>query len=194
VFPVVMDDRDLANALADDLDAWFETLVRCHVDRIHAIALRLLGSPADAEEVAQDAFVRAYRALARYPAERVRAVVLRPWLATIAVNAARNRRRRAADRVPSVPFEPEPRRLATDDLPETEAIRRTERERLAGLVASLPDRYRVPIVLRYVDDLSFAEISQALGRPEGTLKAQVHRGLALLRAAHDAAEREELTA
>jgi RNA polymerase sigma-70 factor (ECF subfamily) len=189
-----MDDRELAGALADDLDAAFDALVRCHVDRIHAVAVRLLGSPSDAEEVAQDTFVRAYRALERYPAERVRSLELRAWLATIALNAARNRRRRAADRAPALPLAAESARLATDGLPEPEALRRSERARLAALVDALPERYRVPIVLRYVDDLSFAEIAQALGRPEGTLKAQVHRGLALLRAAHDAGEREELTA
>jgi RNA polymerase sigma-70 factor (ECF subfamily) len=62
------------------------------------------------------------------------------------------------------------------------------------MLADLPDRYRAPIVLRYVDDFSISEIAQVLGRPEGTVKAQVHRGLALLRAAHEAAEREELSA
>ena len=86
-----MDDRDLSRALATDLDAAFETLLRCHVDRIYAIALRLLGNAADAEEVAQDTFVRAYRAIGRYDARRIRGLDLRAWLAAIAVNAARNR-------------------------------------------------------------------------------------------------------
>jgi len=58
----------------------------------------------------------------------------------------------------------------------------------------LPERYRVPVVLRHVDDLSYAELAEILGRPEGTLKAQVHRGLALLRAAVAGTELEEMTA
>jgi RNA polymerase sigma-70 factor (ECF subfamily) len=64
-------------------------------------------------------------------------------------------------------------------------------------VSGLPPRYRTAVVLRHVDGLSYAEMSVALGRPEGTLKAQVHRGLALLRAALDRAkstERREMTA
>ncbi|HEY3523975.1 MAG TPA: sigma-70 family RNA polymerase sigma factor [Candidatus Limnocylindrales bacterium] len=189
-----MDDRELTVALATNLDSAFETLVRCHVDRVYAIALRLLGSAEDAEEVAQDTFVRAFRALGGYDGERVRALELRPWLAAITTNAARNRRRRTLDRRPPVSLTAGMTGRTSDGLPERDTIRHADTERLARLVAELPERYRIAIVLRYVDDLSYPQMAQALGRPEGTLKAQVHRGLALLRAAHDADEREELTA
>ena len=74
------------------------------------------------------------------------------------------------------------------------ALRAADRERLAAHLAALPERYRVPVVLRHVDDLSYAELAAVLGRPEGTLKAQVHRGLAMLRAAMAGTELEELTA
>lgn len=186
-----MDDTTLAGCLAADLDGTFETLVESHADRLYSISLRLIGDPRDAEEVAQDTFVRAYRALAAYDAERTRALRLRPWLATIAVNLARNRRRRLADRHPAqslgdVPSE----RLATDRGHDPSSAL-ADRDRWASLLAALPDRYRVPLVLRHVDDLTYEEMAEALGRPTGTLKAQVHRGLALLRAAWDAAEREE---
>ena len=192
-----MDDTELTEALARDLDASFETLVRGHVDRCYAIALRVLGNPHDAEEVAQDALVRAYRAMADYPADRIRELRLRPWLATIVVNLCRNRTRRHAP--PTTPLAPlvevgaEPR-AAADEEPANVADRAEDRERLASLLASLPDRYRIPIVLRHVDDLSYAELSEVLGRPEGTLKAQVSRGLAMLRAAAAGTELEELTA
>jgi len=191
-----MDDTELAERLARDLDGSFETLVRSHVDRCHAIALRVLGNSHDAEEVAQDALVRAYRALAGYPPERIRELRLRPWLATIVVNLCRNRVRRHA--LPTTPLAPlvevgaEPAADASTD-PAGIATRRAGRERLAALLAELPERYRIPVVLRHVDDLSYAELAVVLGRPEGTLKAQVHRGLALLRAAAGT-ELEELTA
>ncbi|HYM84992.1 MAG TPA: RNA polymerase sigma factor [Candidatus Dormibacteraeota bacterium] len=190
-----MDDIELAERLAIDLDGAFEALVRGHVDRLYAVALRVTGDAADAEEVAQDALVRAYRALERYESARIASLRLRPWLAAIAVNLARNRRRRGWDRVPPLSLEvasgaAHPR--APDaDRPEELATRRVERERWAAALACLPERYRVPLVLRHVDDLSYDEMAEALGRPEGTLRAQVHRGLALLRAAWDAAEREE---
>ncbi|HEX5828792.1 MAG TPA: sigma-70 family RNA polymerase sigma factor [Candidatus Limnocylindrales bacterium] len=192
-----MDDTELTERLARDLDGTFEALVRAHADRCYTIALRVLGDPHDAEEVAQDALVRAYRALASYEPDRIRELRLRAWLATIVVNLCRNRRRRRV--VPTTPLAPlveigrEPAApVAAGPAALTE--RAADRERLGALLATLPDRYRIPIVLRHVDELSYAELSLVLGRPEGTLKAQVSRGLAMLRAAVSATELEELTA
>lgn len=188
-----MDDETLAARLALDVDGAFEQLVLAHQDRLFSIALRLTGDAHDAEEVAQDAFVRAYRALASWDAERVRSVRLRAWLATIVVNLVRNAERRKRSRPVGGPT-PVGLDPATDPMhaPEARAVRRESAEQWAGLLLELPERYRVPLVLRHVDDLSYAEMAEALGRPEGTLKAQVHRGLALLRTA--VAEREEMTA
>jgi RNA polymerase sigma factor (sigma-70 family) len=197
VFWVVMDDNTLAERLARDLDGTFEALVHAHVDRCYAIALRVLGNPHDAEEVAQDALVRAYRALAGYEPERIRDLRLRAWLATIVVNLCRNRGRRHA--LPVTPLGQlieagaEPAADASFD-PAAAAARADDRERLGALLATLPERYRIPVVLRHVDDLTYAELSLVLGRPEGTLKAQVHRGLAMLRAAAAGTGLEEMTA
>jgi len=196
---MVMDDDALLRAIARDLDRGFEVLVRGHQDRIYSIALRLTGDAGDAEEVAQDTFLRAYRALGTYEAKRIRELHLRAWLATIAVNVCRNRAARRRLRTVSLSG-------LTGDLTEVEHLlppapasespagivaRREGAERWALLVADLPDRYRAAVVLRHVDGLSYEEMSEVLGRPEGTVKAQVHRGLALLRAAFEAAEREE---
>jgi len=192
-----MDDSTLAAALARDLDASFEPLVRAHADRCYAIALRALGDPHDAEEVAQDALVRAYRALGSYEATRIRELRLRPWLATIVVNLCRNRVRRARPATAGLDGLAETGREPTTPAelgPAAMAERSHDREHLAALLAALPERYRLPIVLRHVDDLSYAELAEVLGRPEGTLKAQVHRGLALLRAAAVEAGLEEVVA
>ena len=192
-----MDDSALAERLARDLDAAFEILVRAHVDRCHAIALRILGNPHDAEEVASDALVRAYRALAGYDPQRITELRLRPWLATIVVNLCRNRATRK--RPPTTPLDDvmadgrEPAAPSRDG-PVAIAEQNADRERLAALLVALPERYRVPVVLRHVDDLSYAELAETLGRPEGTLKAQVHRGLAMLRAAAVEAGLEEVMA
>lgn len=190
-----MDDRDLTERLARDLDGTFEVLVRIHVDRCHAIALRILGNHADAEEATQDALVGAYRALSSFAPERIAQLHLRAWLATIVVNGCRNRLRRPA--VAATPLEPllaaglEPAATDAAGDPEGHHARRARARVLADLVAALPERYRIPVVLRHVGDLSYPELAEVLGRPEGTLRAQVHRGLAMLRAA---ADREELTA
>ena len=75
--------------------------------------------------------------------------------------------------------------------------RRDEKASWAALLATLPPAQRAAVVLRHVDGLSYTQMAEALGRPEGTLKAQVHRGLSALRDALGAAERrerEEMTA
>ena len=181
-------DTALAIRLARDVEAAFPSLVAEHQDRLYTIALRLLGERRDAEEVAQDALVRAFRAMHGYPADRIASLRLRPWLASIAVNLARNRRRRLDDRMP--PGQLEPMLDAGLDLPadartapERTAARRETGRELAEALLHLSPTVRAAIVLRHVDGLSVAETAEALGRPEGTVKAQVHRGLRELRAA-----------
>lgn len=179
-------DVALANRLARDVDAAFPALVSEHQDRLYSIALRLLGDRRDAEEVAQDALVRAFRAMHGYPRERIAALKLRPWLASIAVNLARNRRRRVDDRNPAGSLEPmldagyDPPADGRG-APATAADRRETQRELAAFLLRLTPAVRSAIVLRHVDGLSLAETAEALGRPEGTIKAQVHRGLRELR-------------
>ena len=198
-------DEALARRLAHDLDGSFEALVLAHQDRLYTIAHRFLGNGHDAEEVTQDALVRAYRAMAGYEARRIRALQLRPWLATIVLNLCRNRlaRSRGARGTLSLDREsadgnalPEPAADASAG-PAAALDRREAQRRWAALVVQLPPAYRAPVVLRHVDGLSYPELAIALDRPEGTVKAQVHRGLALLRTAFEASERlerEEMTA
>jgi len=186
-------DASLARRLATDLDRAFPALVDAHADRLYSIALRLLGDSRDAEEVAQDALVRAYRAVDSYPRERIEALRLRPWLAAITVNLARNRRRRVDDRQPPASLDPlldagyDP---AADSRtgPESIAGRRETKDELAAALLRLNPAVRSAIVLRHVDGLSLAETAEALGRPEGTVKAQVHRGLRDLQRLLDRAE------
>jgi RNA polymerase sigma-70 factor (ECF subfamily) len=188
-----VDDESLTRALATDLDGAFEALVRAYQDRLYAFGLRMTGSPRDAEEIAQDALVRAYRALARYPAERIAVLKLRAWLFQVTVNVARNRARvRRPAEVPLVPVDDGqagPAEPPADEAeqPEEIAERHEEQDRVAAVVAALPERYRAAVVLRHVQGLSYQEIAAALGQPAGTVKSNVHRGVAYLRAALEAA-------
>jgi RNA polymerase sigma-70 factor, ECF subfamily len=191
------DDR-LTAELARDLDRAFDALVVAHQDRMYTIALRMLGDPRDAEEAAQDALVRAYRALATYDAARIRELRLRGWLTTIVLNLCRTRgQRRSARGAPPISLdgdgapalEPAASRKGA---PAEVAERHAERERWAARLAELPPVYRAAVVLRHVDGLSYPEAAAALGRPEGTVKAQVHRGIALLRTMLEADARHEL--
>ena len=180
-------DTALAARLARDVEGAFPSLVTDHQDRLFTIALRLLGDRRDAEEVAQDALVRAFRAMRGYSRERVEGLRLRPWLASITINLARNKRRRHDDRLP--PSQLEPMLAGGYDVaadprggPGATADRRETQRDLAAALLTLTPSVRAAIVLRHVDGLSVAETAEALGRPEGTVKAQVFRGLRELRA------------
>lgn len=185
-----MDDQDLAAALATDVDGHFERLVRRYQDRLYAFALRLSGSPQEAEEIAQDSFVRAYRALARYPAARRRSLTLRPWLYQIALNVFRNRRRGPRLQLVSLEQDDEAGTWDRGDdqarRPEAILERAELRETLGALLTALPERYRLAVVLRHVQGLAYREMAAILRQPVGTVKANVHRGLRLLRQALEA--------
>ncbi|HEX8133415.1 MAG TPA: RNA polymerase sigma factor [Actinomycetes bacterium] len=180
---------ELPARLARDLDGAFEELVRGHERLVYGLALRVVGDARDAEEVAQDAFERAYHALAGWPAERVAALRPRPWLARIALNLARNRLRRRPP--PTRPLEtgdgePLPLAAPAGGEPAAVAERREDRELWAELLAGLPARYREAVVLRHVEDLPYAEVAEVLGQPVGTVKTHVHRAVRLLRVAFEA--------
>jgi RNA polymerase sigma-70 factor, ECF subfamily len=165
----------------DGTDRVFERLVQDHQDRIYALGLALTGNRHDAEDVAQDTFIRAYKALATYSPERVRDLKQRAWLHRIAVNVVRNRVRGTRPRMVELNgSEPD---HATG--PEADVLMRAEIDELAVRVACLPARYREAVVLRHVQDLSYAEVAETLGQPVGTVKANVHRGLKILRGEND---------
>lgn len=177
--------EDLPVRLAAGLDGAFESLVLAYQRRLYAFALRLVGRREDAEEIAQDALVRAYRALSGYPPERIRALALRAWLFQITLNVARNRMRGNRPEVISLDGDAERDALELPDSelerPERQAERAEARRELAALLLALPARYRAVVLLRHVEGLGYAEIAQVTGQPIGTVKANVHRGVRLLR-------------
>ena len=184
----MIDDQSLAERIASDLDGHFELLVRTYQDRLYGFALRLTRSHQEAEECAQDTFVRAYKAMSRYPTERLRELRLRAWLHQITVNVVRNRVRKPhlaavtmdgaiGDRLASA---------ADDEQPESVAMKIAGWNQMEEALDGLPERYRLAVVLRHVQGLSYAEAADVLGQPVGTTKSDVHRGLGMLREALDA--------
>jgi len=175
----------LAARLARDLDGTFEALVRAHGDLVYGLALRSTHDPAAAEDLAQDAFVRAYRALAGYPPQRIRELHLRAWLTRVTINLARNRARDRLARPALAPLDDA--HLAVADgapRPDDAVLRREAAAAWRARLAALPPRYGLAVELRHVHGLSYAEMAEALQRPVNTVKVHVHRGLALLRAAY----------
>ena len=183
---------DLVERLARDLDAAFEAFVLAEQDLVYGIAVRSTRDPGTAEDLAQEVFVRAYRALAEYDAERIRSLQLRAWLARITMNLCRNRARARRSRPVEIAWEASSVAVAPppDPAPRPEAVL-LERESDAEWgqrLAAVPDRYRSAVELRHVHGLSYEEVAVALDRPVNTVKTHVHRGVALLR---DAVVQEE---
>jgi RNA polymerase sigma factor (sigma-70 family) len=173
-----LDEAELVErARRGDLEAW-ETLVRTYQGIAFRTAYVLAGNAADAEEAAQDGFVKAQRALGRFR----RGAPLRPWLLRIVANEARNRRRSAGRRERLVLLAAaESRPGDAVPSPEADLVAREDQERLLAAVELLPDGHRDAIACRYFLDLSEEETAAALGVRRGTVKSRLARALARLR-------------
>jgi RNA polymerase sigma-70 factor, ECF subfamily len=162
----------LAVRLAEGDAAAPRNLVERHYAELYRYAFSVLRDEHAAEDAVQDAFQRAFSALGRYSEERLRNMRLRPWLYRITLNVARNRLRRRRE----TPVEEVFDLVGAGSNENREAVM----DVLAAL-GRLPERQRVAVTLRYLQDLPYAEISGVTGWPEGTAKTLVRRGLARLR-------------
>ena len=190
---VVMDadthDAEIVGLLAAGIDDAFPVMVGAFEDGLFSGLLRIVGNRADAEDLAQETFTRAYRALRDFQPERIRALRLRGWLWTIALNLTRNRARTTSRRPPPLELTPPLEPAVSGPGPEELTLdAEAEREWQRRLSALRPAQ-RNAVVLRHVVGLSYDELALATGRPAGTIKADVHRGLAKLRALLDEEER-----
>jgi RNA polymerase sigma-70 factor (ECF subfamily) len=153
-----------------DPDAW-QALTRLHQETVFRLAYLLLGDPDDAEDVAQEAFVRAYYALKRFDPDRP----LRPWLLRIASNLARNRRRSIGRYFAHLTrFAREPQ----DDGP---AVPQDDSQSLWQAVRRLKPDYQQVLYLRYFLDMGESEMAGTLNVAPGTVKSRLHRALTALR-------------
>jgi RNA polymerase sigma factor (sigma-70 family) len=160
--------------------AAFEELVVSYQGIAFRTAYLLAGDAADAEEAAQDAFVKAYRALGRFR----RGAPFRPWVLAIVANEARNRRRASGRRAAlTVRAREEDRLGGAAPSPEAALLTGEKRERLLHAVESLADEHRDVIVCRYFLELSEEETAAALGLRRGTVKSRTSRALERLREA-----------
>ena len=163
----------IALASEGDGDA-YASLVRAHQDIAFRTAMLITQDAADAEEAAQDAFVKAWRALPRFRAGEP----WRPWLLTIVANESRNRRRSAGRRQALAL-----RLVPHSDTGSAEAtvLATEERTALLGAMARLRDDDRLVLGCRYLLELSEAETAAALGVKPGTVKSRTSRALDRLR-------------
>ena len=159
-----------------DLDT-YDKLVREHQGIAFRTAYVITGSAADAEEVVQDAFVKAYRARGRFRS----GAPFRPWLLAIVANEARNRRRATGRRARlSLQLAEERPSGGAAPSPEVALLAREERAELLAAVDRLGEEQRAAIACRYFLGLSEAETAAVLGCRPGTVKSRLSRALARL--------------
>lgn len=147
-------------------------MISAHYPELYAYARAMLRDATLAEDVVHDALVGALEALGKYRAQRIRELALRAWLYRITLNKVRDHLRRSSRRNESPFYEdlhPEPQ-------PDHDGVM----DALDAL-ANLPEKQRVAVTLRYMQDLPYAEIAAATGWPENTAKTLVRRGLGSLR-------------
>jgi RNA polymerase sigma-70 factor (ECF subfamily) len=178
------DDSELFTRAQRGDTAAYEEIVRRYQQLAFRTAYVITGSAAEAEDAAQDGFVKAFRALDRFR----RGAPPRPWLLRIVANEARNRVRSTRRRLGlelrlAEGFRPGDAAPS----PEAASVAAEDRARLLALVNALGEEDRLVIASRYFLELSGEETAAALGIPEGTVKSRLSRALARLREKYEVA-------
>ena len=172
------DQEAVQRCLAGDTEA-FSTLVERYGGRVYNIALRITNDPDAAADCAQEAFVRAFRALHQYDSN----LPFAPWLFRITTNASLNHVQRWHAHETPIGDSEYPESVQPDDAgPEMSALRREQLDEVQAAVAELPAHYRSALALRHFQQLSYQEVADSLGIPLGTVKTHLHRARAALKA------------
>ena len=162
--------------MADGVPTW-EEVARDHGRFLYNVAYRLAGNPDDAQDLVQEALIRVRKGLERYEPGS-----LEGWLARIVTNVfldeVRRKRRRPADALPDDPERVLPASPAAD----AAEVATSLSDEIQEALATLPDEFRVPVVLCDVADQSYEQIAEATGVPVGTVRSRLHRGRRMLRA------------
>lgn len=179
-------DHELVQRVQQGDRAAFDLLVRRYQHRIVALTTRYVGDWSEAQDVAQDTFVRAYRAIGSFRGDSQ----FYTWLHRIAINTAKNHLVAMKRRPPTADIDAEEAgfhdaapRLRDTDTPERELLRHEVEQAVMRTVNALPKELRQAITLREVDGLSYDEIAQRLQCPIGTVRSRIFR-------ARDAIDRE----
>lgn len=177
------DERELVERSRAGDRAAFEELVRRHADRLYAVVLRFVADADEAEEVTQEAFIRAWRGIGGFDG-RSRFFT---WLYRIGINEAKRRSERehagrAARSIEDSPIEDAP---DWSEAPEARAEQRDLRRVLEEAVRALPPEYRAPLILRDVEGLSTEEAAEVMELGEAAFKSRLHRARLAVRRAVD---------
>ena len=172
-----LSDQEAINRVLNGETALYEIVMRRCNQRIYRIARSILRDDSEAEDVMQDAYVRAYKNLSSFQGKSSFAT----WLTRIAVNEALQRKRRSKRIDPIEDGDRVMQLAASGESPEQIYGREELRALLEHAIAALPERYRIVVMLREVEEMSTAETAEALELSEENVRIRLHRGRALLR-------------
>ena len=166
-----IDDELLVRQFNNGDDSAFETIVQKHSTDIAALANRLLAWPGDVDDVVQDIFLAALLGLKKFRGE----CSLKTWLFTITINECRNYRYRQALRLKIFAKASKEQAPSPADPPDKNAMDADTFDRIRRAIKALPAKYREPLVLRYLQQLSTNEIAEILGISQSTLQVRMTR-------------------
>lgn len=176
-------NKRIKQVLKGDQNAYAD-IVNLYQDKLYQVCYRMLGNKQEAEDIAQEAFIRAYINLHSYDQNRK----FSTWLYRIGTNLCIDRIRK---KKPDYYLDAEVAgtegpdmysQIAADEQLPEEAVEQMElQDRIQYEISRLPDKYRSVIVLKYIEELSLQEISEILDMPLGTVKTRIHRGREALR-------------
>lgn len=154
----------------------FERLALPHLDAAYNLARWLSRSPTDAEDIVQEAMLRAFRSF-----EQARGEDVRPWLMSIVRNCCRDWARRPYTRREAPLGAEGPELVFKEPDAEAQAVRASDARRLRATIATLPPEFRDVLILREMEDLSYREIAEVIQAPIGTVMSRLARARALLK-------------
>ncbi|KOS66861.1 RNA polymerase sigma factor SigW [Lysinibacillus contaminans] len=176
-------NKRIKQVLKGDQNA-FADIVSLYQHKLYQVCYRMLSNKQEAEDIAQEAFVRAYMNLHTFDQKRK----FSTWLYRIATNLCIDRIRKKkpdyyldAEVTGTEGLDMYSQIAAKDQLPEETLVQMELQERIQYEIGRLPDKYRSVIVLKYIEELSLQEISEILDMPLGTVKTRIHRGREALR-------------
>jgi len=176
-------NKRIKEVLNGDQNAFAE-IVEIYQDKLYRVCFRMLGNKHEAEDIAQEAFVRAFVNIHTFDSNRK----FSTWLYRIGTNLCIDRIRKKkpdyyldADIAGTDGLNMYSQIASTTELPEEEVVKMEMQERVQYEITRLPDKYRAVIILKYMEDLPLQEISEILDMPLGTVKTRIHRGREALR-------------
>ena len=183
----LVDDDVLLNLLATDLDRYYELLLRKYGRALYSYVYHHVRNAGDTEDIMQDTALRIYTALGGYSKEQIHSMHdrFRSWLYKVTISAYPTYIEKQK-RFISISLDAEGETFLDEEnyfsseLPEHILEREETRNKIAGLVAELPEKYREVIYLHYFDEFKLFEIADILQEPEGTVRQKKRRALTLL--------------